>query len=519
MTESEKENYKSPVPRNALIAIIMLLTVIMPPAHSENVTYREQRIDYPHPLFSSSFGQAQDNITTYRFRIYNPLNSSTTSFRLWLESGFSWFDPNVLDYPLHPDGIDGNISPYWDLPPLEPDESTEVAFSVKRLVALPESIGVKAVPTDLWGGGCKHLVPFNSSDKTLLLVEGFLNMTNRTQEVTGYYEAGKNDTDTTNTSLLLAYLHGYGTFAVFDVTNGSVRAVSDNATISGVINAYAKAVTPSSDANLSMLYAALLDSRGLKADPEHECYMLTGMDKYPCIDRNSCLYACFSVTVCSYVGSSGWSFLDTVQDYNQSVSKANAILSTAIDSSKRLSKDYTYAAAVKAYGDLKELNRAESKVVFHPLFMSYGFCEPPDYGIPGQTGARRELLDYLADNCAYGETDRIMAESAHATRFLGPLPQKTLRNTMEPDLSNASISNISSTSNTSIPAADKTLMPANTSIRKDMSCCFGSACSIAGMERIGGLCWEWSALAVAVLGLGVLGYGLWVSGSGKRHLR
>jgi hypothetical protein len=390
-----------------VLAILAFLVIF----HSVSAANYTQLSGYPEPLFSSSSIQAQQNLTTYEFRIYNPENIPTTAFRLWLNSSFDWFNPADLTYMLAPDGVVGN-SPYWDLPPLLPNESTEVSFSVRGAVGMPQSISVTAVPIDNWSGNCQ-LQQFNVSGTDLSLVADFLNETNRSQNLTGYYESG---------ALLLAYLQDYGTFAVFSINGTAAVPVDDQAAVTALVSSYASEAAQPSAANLSLPYYALLQTQSLKYGPEHACYVLTGMDTDPCVNRSTCLYACFSVPVCSDLGSNGWSFIDTIQAYNASVYNVNQLLDTALASSYALSTAPSYATAQTTLDEMTALNRAETSVIFQPLIASYGFCAPPEYGMPLQTGATRELLDYLDANCAQGQAGRITNESLHAAVLLAPPP-------------------------------------------------------------------------------------------------
>ncbi len=436
--------------KSAVAAVALL--ILLQQALAVNTTYYTQEVDRDHPLFSSSFAEGQANLTTYHFRLYNPLDTPTTAFRLALSSNFTWFLPADLHYMLAPDGVDGN-SPYWNLPPLLQNESTEVSFSVDRVVSLPESIAADATPIDAWNGTCTNLVPYGSQENGTALVKEFLAGTNRTQDVTGYYAKD---------GLLLAHLEGYGTFAVFNVTGLSAVPVSSPDAVSALVRSYADTVTQPSGANLSKLHEALMNAKLLKYRPEHECYMLTGMDDSPCVDRDSCIYACFSVPVCSMVGQSGWSFLDLLQDYNRSVHETNFLLDKALASGKAAEAAPSYWTVKDALDGLSALNRAETKVIFHPLMTSYGFCEPPEYAVPAQTDARRELLDYLADACVQGKIGSISADALHAASLLGPPPG---RNTSR-SAGNASAANVTGATN---PAARMANASNVTGVQRNMT--------------------------------------------------
>jgi len=474
-----------------------------PGASAERIEY----LDYPNPLMSSSFAQWNENVSTFRFRIRNIYDLPTSPFRIYLSSNLSWFSPRFFTYPVPPDGFEpGTDAPYWDMPSLWPNESAEVSFAVDRLVGLPDSIAVRAVPLEYNAAGCEYLVPYRSSNLTAGAIAEFLDSTNRSQPLTIYYEY-----DDGIRARSLVYLEGYGTFAVFEISHsrspasgaGAVRAVSDNATVSEVVSTYLAAATPKGRGNPSLVYDSLLNSQNLKAGPEHDCLVITGMDRFPCVDRESCLYACFSVPVCSLVGQSGWDFLDTLQDYNRSLARANSLLDSSLDASRDLASSPSHAKAQKMLEELRELNRAESTVIFHPLLTSYGFCPPAEYGLGNQMRARRALVDYLESNCLYGEEQRIIGDAFHAAPLLSPPPhqfpvsgfQSPIPPSVIPPVPHASNPILSSNNSTSSDlSASNHPNPSN--ISAVSACCYGDMCSVFGIERIGGFCWEWTAFVI-----------------------
>ncbi|MFH1520735.1 MAG: hypothetical protein ABID61_03760, partial [Candidatus Micrarchaeota archaeon] len=373
---------------------------------------------YNHSLYSSSYIKSDENITTYKFKTLNIYNTTTYPYRLWLNSDFTWFEPHNFDYALEPDGISGK-KPYWDFPPLNPNESMEISFIVNGRVGLAENIGVETQTIDKWIGQCDKLKPVNGSYKSSTsLIQGFMNSLNRSQKIVVYYEqnygAGKR---------VLAYLEEYESFAVFKI-GLNVSAISNKTIISTVVNEYLTAISPlnKTGINTSKPREMIIKSKELKKQPEVDCYRISGMDRFPCVDRDSCLYSCFSVPVCSSIGQSGWSFLDVLQDYNRSISKVNQVFESTSLATEMFSIQPNYETAQAALDSLIELNRAETIVIYHPLFTSYGFCQPPEYGMPEQIGARREILSYLEMNCLYGEKNNLIEQSIKASEFLIPPP-------------------------------------------------------------------------------------------------
>ena len=369
----------------------------------------------------------------------------------------------------------------------------EVSFTVPGEVGLPESIDVRTEALSEWNGTCPYLKPFNSST-SVFLIQDYLNMTNRSQDTTVYYDDGAD---------VLVHLEGYDSFAVFSIANQSAMPVSDPAEIDSTVSAYVSMVSPrSTEGNSSALYKALLLSAQLKQKPETQCYELTGMSRYPCVDRKSCMFACFSVPVCAALGENGWSFMDTIMDYNKSVVAADAALDTALSSSKTFSDYPSHGTAQQAFNDLVTLNRAETKVLFHPLLTSYGFCEEPDYALPQQTSARRELLDYLSSTCMDYESGRMESESLKVAPFLAARP--AMNKTAILPAANMTADNVSivpaPVQNQSVESAPIINQTEN-ALPEGMSCCAAGVCSLAGIERIGGVCWEWSAGFALLLAL------------------
>ena len=420
------------------------------------------------PLYSSSYANALENKTTYTFRTQNLLDSPTSAFRIRISSDFSWFYPPNFTYPFPPDYMDDE-SAYWDIPPLLPNETAEVSFTVNRLVGLPEEIDVRSEIIRNWSDDCAYFKPINSSAASFMRVQEYLQETNRSQGMTGYFEEG---------GLLLVRLDAYGSFAVFSINESGASPVSDGAAIDSIIESYARAGSPGPVGNASALYQAVKNTKSVKFKAEHECYLLTGMANYPCVDRETCLYACFSVPVCSLVGQSGWSFMDTILDYNKSVTEANSRIAAAEASSGTIDRKLDYFTAKAAFDDLVALNRAESAVMFHPLITSYGFCEPPNYGLPVQISARRQLLDYLGSTCLAGEAVRMKEEARRGAPLLSQRPPTPIRNesAQVPELINITENH---TFEITAPAQDK------------YTCCAFGQCSLFGIERMGGLCWEW----------------------------
>jgi len=366
------------------------------------------------PLTSSSHTVSGGYNTSVRFRILNPSLSSTGPFRLVLSSALSWFVPKNITFPLKPDGYTSGGWPYWDVPPLGPNESTEMSFTVNGSVGLINMIDVQAQPLTRWTGDCAYFIP-KSGAELGQNISGFLGLLNQSQNVTVYFESG---------SLVLAHLERNGSFAVFSFNGSNVTAVPDRNVISGLVSQYAAAASPPPTTDISKPYKTLNLSKAMKAAPEKSCMVITGMDRHECVDRPSCRYACASVPACWYVGQIGWPFIDSLLAYRISVDNANSALDRTINSSYDFSQSPSYPAAANALFDMKALDRYETAVIYQPIFTTYNFCPPPEYALPQMIDARRQLLDYIGENCVQAEEGRIIGESASmAPNLILPPPK------------------------------------------------------------------------------------------------
>lgn len=390
-----------PTQRRKIMTILFLGFVIF------TTTCAAENLNYP--LFSSSLTKGSDNITIYRFDILNQHSTPIKPFRLWLSSNFSWFDPWQLNYTLAPDGIDYN-KPYWDIPTIYPNESVEISFMVKRKVALSEEIEVETQSIDRWQNRCKSVKPIQN-------VSG-LNFTLPANS-TFYYQEKINETE-----YVLTKLENYGVFAVFranEDTDKKIFIEENESIIKYIVSSYIEEIgskIPKPGTNVTYPKQAIITGSRTKTSAENECLALTGMNKYPCTDRTSCRYACFSVQVCSYIGSGGWEFSDTMFDYNKSLYRTNNQIKQAINATSIFADNASYTTAKNAYWEIIKLNQFQTALDYHPLLSSYGYCPVPDYSLSLQIEAKRQLLDYLDVYCIYGEEEGIINESKAAARQL-----------------------------------------------------------------------------------------------------
>jgi hypothetical protein len=465
---------------------------VAPPKKTVRIFNGQEYLNYP--ISASAYTKSGENDTSIRINLINPYPIPTEAFRLQIEAKASWFYPKNFSYALEPDGYTQSGWPYWDMPPLEHNESVEISFIVKSKIGSTNLINAKAQPLNKWSGGCRYLVPSvlsrNKSAEAKAISEYVFSL-NQTQNVTVYFEQSQD-----NTSLILALVGPE--YGVFRIDNTNVSVVTDKDTISGLVREYVAANSPQTTLNESVPYEIIKYSKEAKRGPEDSCLLITGMDRHRCVDRQSCFYSCFSVPVCSYIAT-GWEFIDTMLDYKKTIDAADSSLNKSMDSAYAFKVTPTYRSATAALSDMKTLNKAETNVVYHPLFTVYNFCQPADYAIPKQIEARRVLLDYLDENCLYGEDMRIINMSMQLGVMLSALENITIEKNVTAD-------NITTT-----PALNVTINETNISKEGEdqineherTDCCTFGVCSVMGIEQIYGLCWEWWLLILVLIIVGL----------------
>jgi hypothetical protein len=398
---------------------------------------------FEHPLSSTSFIKGNANLSIFRFNIKNIHDSPTLPFRLWLSANLSWFKPKIFNYLLPPDGYNENASPYWDIPPIFPNESIEISFMVNERVGMPEKINVTTETIHRWDSNCSSLIPINNTYNFTF-----------PKDTTVYYSKNIN-----TSKAFLVYLEDYDVFAVFIVPPKSdiYLVSSDEKIIKSVVSSYVNFTSSQikkSNINTKLIESAILDGKKSKQSSETDCLALTGMNKYPCVDRESCRYACMSVTVCSYVAQ-GWNFIDTLYSYNQTKSSVNSKIDVSLNKASIFSSTPSYNNALSLFEQLIELNRAETALMNHPIFTSYGFCSTPDFSLSLQIKAKNQLLDYMDTYCIYKEEGRIVNESLIAAAKLSSVITPKNMNKPVVYLSNTSIeANQSNTNNSTSEVED-----------------------------------------------------------------
>lgn len=456
----------------------------------KNVTIFNGQEYLDYPIEASTYSKSGENATTIRLSMVNPYSSSTGAFRLHLEATASWFDPKNFSYALDPDGYTKDGWPYWDIYPLEQNESIEIAFLTQGIIGSTSLIDIKAQPISRWGTKCSSLLPdvLAKTNATADAIARYIFSLKETRDVTLYFE--KKEANTTLALVLIG-----SDFGVFKINNTNVSAVSDNDTIAGLVRKYVSSRSPGTTVNVSKPYEIIEYSKNVSAGPQKSCFLITGMDRNKCVDRTSCFYSCFSVPVCSYIAN-GWEFIDTMHDYKETVDAADKKFNKSLESTYAFKKAPSYDLATTALEDMEELNKAETKVFYHSLFTVYNFCQPADYAIPNQIEARRILLDYLDENCLKGEEKKIINQSIQFASKLEVVEK------------NISVGNISKIPDILINDTNMTNVTTTNQSRDgiESECCRFRVCSVFGIEKIWGLCWElWIAiLALLIISIAVL---------------
>jgi len=373
---------------------------VAPPEKNVTIFNGEQYLDYPVDfLLYTATGEEN---TSLRMKVRNIYGSSTEAFRLSIESKAPWFTPKEMEYSLEPDGFTSDGWPYWEVYPLGPNESIEISFVVDAIIGSANLINAKAQRLDRWSGNCTYPVS-EGTNASYPGLDRHLFIMNHTGKNMAYHSWN----DGNETVLLALTDSGFG---VFRLNGSDISVVSDNATIEKIVDDYLDQNKPDETFNSSGVYGIMNISRNISMVAQQRCFVLTGMDRYNCTDRQSCFYSCFSVPVCSYIAT-GWEFIDTILEYRKTIDFADQEFNRSLDSSYAFMDEPGYDSAKSALADMVELNKAETAVVFHPIYTTYNYCPPADYMIPWQIEARRILMDYLESNCLYGERGELINQS------------------------------------------------------------------------------------------------------------
>jgi hypothetical protein len=446
---------------------------VAPPLKNVTIFNGVQYLDYP--IDSLVYTKTGEKNTTVRMKVTNIYENTTKAFRISLQSKASWFKPKEMYYTLDPDGFTSNGWPYWEVYPLEPNESIELSFVVDAVIGTANLIDAKAQTITRWDKNCSYPI-IERNDSSEFLIENYLRLINETDEATLYFSINES-----NQIFVLALVDSE--FGVFRLNDTNVSGVSDYETIAAIVDDYLDANKPNKKFNTSKPYELMNYSKNVSLGPESSCAIITGMDRYNCTDRQSCFYSCFSVPVCSYIAT-GWEFIDTILDYKKSIDFANLKFNKSLNSSYEFKTNSSYESAQAALTDMKELNKAETIVVFHPIFTNYNYCPPADYAIPQQMEARRVIMDYLGENCLYGEREKIINQSMELGSRLGALENITVEE-------NVSINITKPVPNITINETNISEIPVNES--EDVE-----ECAISKSPYFG-ICWEYWIIVLLVL--------------------
>jgi hypothetical protein len=130
--------------------------------------------------------------------------------------------------------------------------------------------------------------------------------------------------------------------------------------------------------------------------------------------------------------------------------------------------------------------------------------------MPQQMDARRELLDYLDENCLHGEEPEIVNQSLRfaklASEWSTPVNVSSVPDNITTNISTQVPENM--TTGPNMTSTNNTVSTNNTPGEGDVgiSCCAFGICSIAGYKTFGGVCWEWWVLisTAVIISVGIM---------------
>jgi len=167
---------------------------------------------------------------------------------------------------------------------------------------------------------------------------------------------------------------------------GDYEPLQDSFRIESALRSYyiATGHSPGEINKLQAVHEGIKSVSGDRLKGEAKCRVLLGTDRNPCVDFETCRYACVSVTsFCQNFMYSGAprEFINVISDF-ENASKA---LGTAYEQEKASygsMADDPSKEKIEAYiSSLGEVNRAATKASASPLFDAYSYCFSPDYSL------------------------------------------------------------------------------------------------------------------------------------------
>jgi hypothetical protein len=128
------------------------------------------------------------------------------------------------------------------------------------------------------------------------------------------------------------------------------------------------------DAEIGEVWSYLEAFNQTRQPEEQACRLTTGTDRFPCIDRNSCLAACY--TPMCHDAATSWEFVDAIWGFINATEEMDRGLWKAkvnLDSMKDKSKDLD-SAITDSLDGMEQARQGSKGLTDNWLFTAYYFC-------------------------------------------------------------------------------------------------------------------------------------------------
>ena len=159
--------------------------------------------------------------------------------------------------------------------------------------------------------------------------------------------------------------------------------------IEGALQAYylMEGYSPEALSQFSAVHDGITRIKRTRDSGEAACRVLTGADRTPCTDFDSCQKACYTVTsFCLPMAlGAGRPFIDTIWLFENDSSALTSAYAAEADAYSAVSQNASQYNALAYLSSLVGINRAATSASQSQLDDEYSSCFSPDYSLPAIT--------------------------------------------------------------------------------------------------------------------------------------
>jgi hypothetical protein len=181
--------------------------------------------------------------------------------------------------------------------------------------------------------------------------------------------------------------------------NGSIEMLTDKPAIrDALLNYYALQGITMDELKLNQSYTdeliSLVDSYNITREKEFECKAYIGLDRYPCVDVDTCFRACYTPVCTSMKLGMGRPFLDLMESFSNLSSYIDSNITEfrkKVASTSEFNSTQQIDDLVVLLDNIKSDSIAiNNNDIFNPMTLS--FCYPVDYNLTYLTQAETNIL-------------------------------------------------------------------------------------------------------------------------------